>query len=102
MPCSATGPSVTYVGALGTRPCTRSSPHRARAKVVSLCDAAHTTAVEFTDGKLMLGQMRSLDEITYDRICAVMGEASFLAELGAADLVAFVNWTMIPEHDRDL
>ena len=26
----------------------------------------------------------------------MMGEAAFHAELGAADLVALVNWTMIP------
>jgi sugar/nucleoside kinase (ribokinase family) len=93
----AGGARVTYVGALG-----KPSVHpvfadmAARARTVSLCDAAHTTAVEFSDGKLMLGRMRSLDEVTYDRICAEMGEAAFHAELAAANLVALVNWTMIP------
>src|SRR5207237_6932395 len=68
----------------------------ARARTFSLCAAAHTTAVEFTDGKLMLGTMRSLDEITYARICEIMGEAAFQSELAAASLIALVNWTMIP------
>ncbi len=93
----AAGNRVTMIGALGhpqVHPVF--ADMAARARIVSLCAAAHTTAIEFEDGKLMLGQMRSLDEITYDRICAVMGEAAFQAELTAAGLVALVNWTMIP------
>ncbi|MEO5958993.1 MAG: PfkB family carbohydrate kinase [Opitutaceae bacterium] len=93
----AAGARVTYIGALG-------QPHvhpvfaamAEHARTVSLCAPAHTTAVEFGDGKLMLGTMRSLDEITYDRICAVMGETAFHAELTSAHLIALVNWTMIP------
>ncbi len=91
------GARVTYIGALGT-PVVHPvfAAMAARARTVSLCSAAHTTAIECNDGKLMLGLMRSLDEITYERICAVMGEAAFHAEVGAASLVALVNWTMIP------
>jgi hypothetical protein len=93
----ASGTRVTYVGALGQPQVDPVFADMAtKARTFSLCAAAQTTAVEFTDGKVMLGTMRSLDEITYERICAVMGEAAFHAELGAADLVALVNWTMIP------
>jgi hypothetical protein len=93
----AHGAQVTYIGALG-----RAAIHPAfadfarRARVVSLCDPAATTAVEFTDGKLMLGMMRSLDEITPARITAVMGDAAYREALGAADVIGLVNWTMIP------
>ncbi len=93
----AHGAQVTYIGALG-----RASIHpvfaglASRAHVVSLCDAAATTAVEFTDGKLMLGMMRSLDEITPATIDAVMGAQAYRDALVVADLVALVNWTMIP------
>ena len=93
----ASGTRVTYIGALG-----QPQVHpvfagmAARAKTISLCGAAQTTALEFTDGKVMLGQMRSLDEITYERICATLGESAFCAELAAAGLIALVNWTMIP------
>lgn len=93
----AGGSQVTYVGALGR---TAINPvfadFAARATVVSIADPAHTTAVEFTDGKLMLGQMRSLDDITLPRILEVMGEPAFTAALTRADVVALVNWTMIP------
>ncbi len=93
----ASGVRVTYIGALGT-PAVHPvfADMAARARTISLCDAAHTTAVECEDGKLMLGIMRSLDEVTYDRICAVMGEAAFHAEIAGAGLISFVNWTMIP------
>ena len=93
----AAGPGVPYVGALGTP-----QVHpvfaglAARARVFPLCAPAHTTAVECGDGKLMLGVMRSLDEVTYERVCAVMGADGFQQEVAAAQLVALVNWTMLP------
>ncbi|MFI5356588.1 MAG: PfkB family carbohydrate kinase [Opitutales bacterium] len=93
----AQGTSLTYVGALGRaviHPVF--APMAARATVVSLCDAAATTAAEFTDGKLMLGMMKSLDEITPAKITEVMGAEGYRHALAAADLVALVNWTMIP------
>jgi sugar/nucleoside kinase (ribokinase family) len=91
------GARVTYVGALG-RPQVHAvfAEMAARARTFSLCAPAHTTAIEFRDGKLMLGTMRSFDEITLARITEVMSRATFEAELAAANLIALVNWTMIP------
>jgi len=93
----ATGARVTYVGAVG-QPAIHPvfAEMAAKARTFSLAPAASTIAVECDDGKLMLGQMRCLDDITYDRICAVMGETAFQAEIAAASMVALVNWTMIP------
>jgi sugar/nucleoside kinase (ribokinase family) len=91
------GGRLKYIGALG-----RSAIHpvfqefAGRADVVSLADPAATTAVEFTDGKLMLGQMRSLDEITFERIVEKIGREGVDQLFAAADLIALVNWTMIP------
>lgn len=93
----AQGPQVTYVGALGApsiHPVFADLARRAHA--VSLCAAAATTAAEFDDGKIMLGMMKSLDEITPQQIDAVIGAQAWRDALGAADLVALVNWTMIP------
>ncbi len=93
----AGGARITYVGSLG-KPVLHSvfQSFASRAEVISLCEPATTIAVEFGDGKLMLGQLRSLDSITLARIEEVMGACRFRAELGSADLVALVNWTMIP------
>ena len=41
--------------------------------------------------------MRSLDEITFARIREVIGAARLDEEIAAAHLLAFVNWTMIPQ-----
>ncbi len=93
----ATGSRVTYIGALGS-PAIHPvfAEMAAKARAYSICDAAHTTAVECPDGKIMLGQMKCLDEITYRRICDVVGEATFHQILGGADLVSLINWTMVP------
>ena len=93
----AAGTRVTYIGALG-RPVIHPIflSFAQRAEVISLCDPATTTAVEFGDGKLMLGQLRSLDGITMESIEEVMGAEHLRNTLAAADLVSLVNWTMIP------
>lgn len=93
----AHGVAMTYVGALG-----QSAIHPVfqdfaqQAKVISITDPATTTAVEFTDGKLMLGQMRCLDDVTYDALETKLGAAGVDELLGSADLISLVNWTMIP------
>lgn len=93
----AQGANVTYIGALGSPTVHPVFQDLAkRANVVSLCAAAATTAAEFSDGKIMLGMMKSLDEITPKRIDEVMGATKYRETLAAADLVALVNWTMIP------
>jgi pfkB family carbohydrate kinase len=93
----AAGTRVKYIGALGVpavQPVFQDLARRADA--VSLCDPGFTTALEFSDGKIMLGQMKSLDDVTYPHIVEVMGEGAFFDCLSRADLVALVNWTMIP------
>ncbi len=93
----AQGAQVTYIGALGSPTVHPVFQDLAkRANVVSLCAAASTTAAEFNDGKIMLGQMKSLDEITAAKIDEVMGANEWKQALAASDLVALVNWTMIP------
>jgi hypothetical protein len=93
----AGGLDVTYAGALGT-PSVHPvfSDLAQRGRVYPLCAPAQTTAVEFGDGKLMLGAMRSLDEITFARLTERIGTERLRAELADAALVALVNWTMIP------
>ena len=90
------GLGVTYVGALGTPVHPVFAEMARRARTYSLCAAASTTAIELQDGKLMLGMMRSLDEITFARIRETVGAARLDEEIAGAALLAFVNWTMIP------
>ena len=65
-------------------------------QAVSLGEPGQTDAVEFPDGKLLFNSMTGLDEISYPAIIAAMGEGGFLDAVARTDLLAAVNWTMIP------
>ncbi|TVR53694.1 MAG: carbohydrate kinase family protein [Puniceicoccaceae bacterium] len=93
----ALGPDVRYLGALG-KPAVHPvfTEFAARTKAVSFAEPGVTTALEFTDGKLLLGTMSGLDEVTYENLLQTMGEGAFHDAISRADLVALVNWTMIP------
>jgi hypothetical protein len=98
---AATGVGVKYVGALGQPVHSVFTDFAKTTSAVSLCDPGITHAVEFDDGKIMLGSMASLDELTYARIVDVMGEGAFIDAISRADLVGLVNWTMLP-HMSDI
>lgn len=93
----AHGLNVRYLGALG-----RDAVHHVfhdfaeRTNAISIADPGVTHAAEFTDGKIMFGSMASLDEITYERLCELPGEEALIRIFDESDLIAMVNWTMIP------
>jgi len=93
----AQGVQVRYLGALG-----KAAIHPVFAEfaqktnAISIADPGITHAAEFTDGKIMLGSMASLDEIDYQQIVDVMGADKLSSSFAEADLIAMVNWTMIP------
>jgi hypothetical protein len=55
-----------------------------------------TDALEFEDGKLMVGKHYTLKEVTWDNILSRYGLEPFQRNFGTASLVGFVNWTMLP------
>src|SRR5881296_2496124 len=91
------GLKVTYLGNLGY-------PHlhpvfdefAKRAEVYSIAEPGHTDALEFEDGKIMLGKHSSLKEVNWTNILARFGRDKFATQFDGSDLIAFVNWTMIP------
>jgi sugar/nucleoside kinase (ribokinase family) len=72
-----------------------------RAEVHSIAEPGYTDAVEFEDGKVMLGKHQSLKQMTWDNIRKRFGLGAFAKRFGRADLVGFVNWTMLP-HMSDV
>jgi len=66
-----------------------------RAEVYSIAEPGYTDALEFEDGKIMLGKHMSLKQMNWDNIQARFGRDKFDKKFGAADLVGFVNWTML-------
>ncbi len=91
------GSDVKYVGPLGdpgVHPVFKEFAEKTEA--VNLGEPGVTHALEFNDGKLMLGKMASLDDITYGKIIDSVGEGAFFDLMSRMDLVSMVNWTMIP------
>jgi sugar/nucleoside kinase (ribokinase family) len=91
------GFQVTYLGNLGypnLHPVF--AEFARRAEVHSLAEPGYTDAVEFEDGKVMLGKHQSLKEINWANLQARFGRDRFAAALARSDFVAFVNWTMLP------
>ena len=91
------GVKITYVGALGYPNLHPVFNEFARsADVHSVCEPGKTDALEFEDGKLMLGKTAHFNEITWDNIQKRYGRDKFIQNFSTADLVGFVNWTMVP------
>src|SRR5436190_19948123 len=66
-----------------------------RAEVYSIAEPGYTDALEFEDGKIMLGKHQSLKQMNWENIQSRFGKDKFAAKFASADLVGFVNWTML-------
>ena len=66
-----------------------------RAEVHSIAEPGYTDALEFEDGKIMLGKHQSLKQMNWDNIKSRFGKDKFASKFGSADLIGFVNWTML-------
>lgn len=93
----ACGLKTRYIGTLG-HPEIDSvfKDFAAKTDAISLAGPSVTHALEFTDGKIMLGEMDNLKEVTYENLIARTGEGLFFDILSRQDLIAMVNWTMTP------
>lgn len=91
------GIKVTYLGALGypnLNPVFNEFAHRA--EVHSIAEPGHSDALEFHDGKVILGKLDQLKEITWPNLQLRFGRERFIQRFANCDLVGLVNWTMIP------
>src|SRR6266705_7063214 len=87
------GLKVTYLGNLGypnLHPVF--AEFASRAEVYSIAEPGYTDALEFEDGKIMLGKHQSLQEVNWTNVQARFGLEKFSALFGKSDLVGFVNW----------
>ncbi|HWI56772.1 MAG TPA: PfkB family carbohydrate kinase [Bacillota bacterium] len=66
-----------------------------RAEVHSIAEPGYTDALEFDDGKIMLGKHQSLKQMNWENIKSRFGLDKFTGKFNSADLVGFVNWTML-------
>jgi sugar/nucleoside kinase (ribokinase family) len=90
------GLKVTYLGILGfpnLHPVF--ADFARRAEVHSIAEPGYTDALEFEDGKVMLGKHQSLKQMNWENIKSRFGKEKFAEKFGDAELVGFVNWTML-------
>ena len=90
------GVQVTYLGNLGypnLHPVFEEFSQRAT--VHSIADPGFTDALEFEDGKLLVGKHQSLKDVNWANIIARFGKHKLEHSLEAAQLICFVNWTML-------
>lgn len=90
------GTDVEYIGALGNpiNPVFENITINGTAH--SICDCAHTDAVEFQDGKVIISKLDAFKSITFERLLELFSQEQLVEILQSADLVGFENWTMIP------
>jgi len=96
---------VTYCGAIGANNVVnrvfQEFAHRCH-HVITLCEPGHTDAVEFNDGKVMLGKMHTLPQVNWDRLAERTSPQELKELFEGVDLVGCVNWTMLPEMNSIL
>ncbi len=93
--------NVDYIGALGENSIDdiyKDFAHRCN-HVFSLANPGHTDALEFEDGKLMLGKMSNLRKVNWNELMTKTSLENITSILKNTDLIAFTNWTMITKMD---
>jgi hypothetical protein len=98
MAVAGMGGNVTCIGLLGLPDIAPAfQPLKERAKLFSLGNPGRTDALEFHDGKLMLGKLDTIQDVSWNQIQEVIGTENFRKLILDAGLVACTNWTMLPE-----
>jgi sugar/nucleoside kinase (ribokinase family) len=98
---ASVGLSVTYVGNLGYPNIDPVFEDLAKkATVHSIGEPAHTDALEFEDGKIMLGKLGALNDANWDNLMARLGRDKLAEIISGARLIGMVNWTMLPHMSR--
>jgi len=95
------GAAVDFIGAVGQQedhtrldPLFQPLADRCRS-VRPIARPGHTDALEFSDGKLMLGKAQTVQEVTWERVKEVVGLAKVTALAEGADIIGVTNWVML-------
>jgi hypothetical protein len=91
------GVELVYIGPLGQgKPDAVFAPLVERTKeVFTLGPPANTDALEFKDGKLMMGKLQPLDAANYEAVKTAVGLEKLTDLYAKCDAIVSVNWTMV-------
>jgi hypothetical protein len=99
---AAFGAQVTYIGNLGYPNLHPVFAEFAKhATVYSIAEPGRTDALEFDDGKIMMGKHDSLRDVNWENLVARVGRERLESCFADASLVGLQNWTMLP-HMSDI
>lgn len=94
---SSYGLDITYIGALGEPAIDPVfNPMHEHSKLISIANPGLTDAVEFLDGKLIIGKRHSLKEVNWDKLKKYVGLDNLISLIDESDLIGLENWTMLP------
>lgn len=91
------GLSINYVGMLGypkIHPVFL--PLSKTANALSIADPGFTDALEFADGKVMLGKYAAVNDVNWNNLVSKIPLNKLKKMIDESALVGFVNWTMLP------
>lgn len=95
------GASVTYIGAVSREddwnrvdPIYKPFVDRCE-RVIPICPPGRTDALEFEDGKIMLGKPESVQRVTWDLIKQTLTLDTLIEMFNHATLLSVVNWTLV-------
>lgn len=91
------GMKVTYIGCVGSPTIDPNFQDFADGceECLSLINPGYTDAVEFSDGKLMLGKYEQVTKISVDDIREVVGTDKMIELFQRSHFVGMVNWAML-------
>jgi len=93
------GHAITFIGTIGTKdkiePLFLPMAKRCDS-VIPLGPSAHSDALEFDDGKVILGKLNALKHLNYDTVIQIVGYENLKNLLDESVLLVTVNWTMLP------
>jgi sugar/nucleoside kinase (ribokinase family) len=94
----AQGYQITYMGALGKERIHSVFEEFAAncQRVISWADPAHTDALEFFDGKVMMGKLQSLRDVNWQQLTTKVSVEEIKKILSGIRMIACTNWTMLP------
>lgn len=90
------GVQTTYLGLLGypaLHPVFEEFSHHA--ELFSIGEPGRTDALEFEDGKIMMGKTQPLNEMNWENIRLRFGVEKLIAKWNDSNFVGLVNWTML-------
>lgn len=64
-------------------------------RVIPICPPGRTDALEFEDGKIMLGKPESVQRVTWDLIIQTLTLETLIEMFESVTLMSVVNWTLV-------